>query len=148
MILHCNFEELGALKMGANSLLGEPGGEAWHVMAPMAPPVAAPPEGREEVLALRSRLSGDLTVETLADQRRVLKAISAIVGRLREEMDASILDSHPAGEGAVSSYFLYAHALSVLNRLVELGQEMEALIEVVTGAPPTRDVAATFLFPD
>lgn len=144
MILHCNFEELGALKMGANALLGEPGGDSSHVAAP----VAAPPQGREEVLALRPRLSGDLTMETLADQRRVLKAISAIVGRLKEEMDASILDSHPAGESAVSSYFLYAHALSVLNRLVELGQEMEALIEVVTGVPPTRDVAATFRFPD
>jgi hypothetical protein len=144
MILHCNFEELGALKMGANSFLGGTGGEA----SPVAAPVAAPPEGREEVFALLPRLSGDLTMETLAEQRRVLKAVSAIVDRLKEEMDAYILDSHPAGESAVSSYFLYAHALSVLNRIVELGQEMEALIEVVTGAPPTRDVAATFRFPD
>ena len=45
-------------------------------------------------------------METLAEQRRVLKGIDAIVSRLKEEMDASILATHPAEESAVSSYFL------------------------------------------
>ena len=94
------------------------------------------------------RMDGDLSVETLADQRRVLKGVAAIVSQLREEMDTSVLATHPADETAVSSYFLYAYALSVLKRLTELGQEMEALIEIVTGAPATDEVAATFRFPD
>ena len=140
MILRCNFEELGALRSGATALLGGSPGERA--------PVAAPPEGFEEVMALLPRLEGDLTVETLAEQREVLKAVSAIVERLKEEMDASVLATHPAGEVAVASYFLYAHALSVLNRVTELGQEMEALIEVVTGAPPTPETVASFRFPD
>jgi hypothetical protein len=140
MILRCNFEELGALKKGASALLSEDsGGRA---------PVAAPPEGRAEVEALLPRLSGDITMETLSDQRRVLRAVLAIVERLKEEMDASVLATHPAEESAVSSYFLYAHSLSVLHRIVELGQEMEALIEIMTGAPATPELAATFRFPD
>jgi hypothetical protein len=140
MILHCNFEELGALKRGATALLGDgSGGDA---------PVAAPPEGRAEVEALVQRLSGDLAIETLAEQRRVFKAVTAIVTRLREEMDLSIMAAHPADESSVAAYFLYAYALTVLVRLADMGEEMEALIEVVTGEPATPDMAETFLFPD
>ncbi|NNM07317.1 MAG: hypothetical protein HKO65_19645 [Gemmatimonadetes bacterium] len=140
MILHCNFEELGALRRGANGLLAERPEDHSAVVAP--------PEGFEEVEALFPRLHGDLSVETLAEQRRVLMGLSAIVSRLKEEMDASVLTTHPADESSVSSYFHYAHAMVVLNRATELGQEMEALIEVVTGAPVTPAVAATFRFPD
>ena len=140
MILRCNFEELGALRKGAHGLLGDCPEEGSHVVAP--------PEGMEEVQALLPRLSGDLTMETLADQRRILKAVATIVASLKDEMDVSIISAHPADEQAVSSYFLYAHALSVLNRVADLGQEMEALIEVVTGEPATPEVAATFRFPD
>jgi len=140
MILRCNFEELGALRKGAAGLLREGAGSRFAVVAP--------PEGLEEAEALIPRLVGDLSVETLADQRRILKGVVAIVSRLREEMDTSVLATHPADESAVSSYFLYAHALSVLKRLSELGQEMEALIEILTGGPATPEVAATFRFPD
>lgn len=140
MILRCNFEELGALKKGANGFLSENPGDGSAV--------AAPPEGREEVEALFPRLDGDLSMETLADQRRVQKGVSAIVAHLKDEMDVSVLAAHPADESAVSSYFLYAHALAVLARVSELGREMEALIEVVTGVPPTPEVAGTFRFPD
>jgi hypothetical protein len=139
VILSCNFEELGALKQGAAALLGEGLGEGA--------PVAAPPEGRAVVEALLPRLSGDLAIETLAEQREVFKAVAAIVAHLREEMDLSVMATHPADEIAVASYFLYAHALAVLARLSEMGQEMEALIEVVTGEPATPEIAATFLFP-
>lgn len=140
MILHCNYEELGALRKGANALLSERSGDGVLVVAP--------PEGWEEVQALLPRLSGDLTMETLSEQRQVLRGVTAIVGQLKEEMDAFILDAHPGDESAVSSYFLYAHALAVLHRVMGLGEEMEALIEVVTGEAPTKDVAATFQFPD
>jgi hypothetical protein len=140
MILRCNFEELGALRTGAAHLLEEPRGGNF--------PVAAPPEGREEVQALLPRLHGDLTVETLQEQRQLFRAVLAIVGRLKEDLDVSILAAHPADESAVASYFLYAHALAVLNRVSEIGQEMEALIELMTGAPATAVAAATFRFPD
>jgi hypothetical protein len=138
MILHCNYEELGALKQGASVLLGRGRGGGS--------PVAAPPEGRAEVEALLPRLNGDLTIETLVEQRWVARAIQAIVERLKEEMDLFIITSHPADESAVTSYFEYGHALAVLARVIEMGQEMEALIEVVTGAPPSPEVAKAFLF--
>jgi hypothetical protein len=139
MILFCNFEELSALKAGALSLLDRgPGREAT---------VAAPPEGRAEVEALLPRLDGDLSVNTLAEQRRILKGVAVIVECLKEEMDAAVLSMHPADEVAVAGYFLYGHALAVMGRLAEMGQEMEALIEVVTGAPATPEIAETFVFP-
>lgn len=139
MILHCNFEELGALKAGANALLAEGrGGGA---------PVAAPPEGQRELRALLPRLDGDLVIKTLAEQQRVSRAVHAIVGHLKDEMDLFIISAHPADELAVASYFHYGHALAVLARLAEMGQEMEALIEVVTGEPPSEELAKTFHFP-
>ncbi len=140
MILHCDFEELGALRQGAQAFLAREAGEGSFV--------AAPPEEAFLVEALLPRLSGDLAIRTLEEQRKLLKAVSAIVGTLREEMDLSILAAHPADEGAVASYFLFAHAYSVLGRLSEMGQEMEALIEVLTGAPPTPQAMRTFVFPD
>jgi hypothetical protein len=140
MLLRCNFEELGALRKGAAYLLGDE--------PRSASPVAAPPEGREEVQELLPRLSGDLTLETLAEQRRVLKAVMVIVARLKEDMDLSVLSAHPADESAVAAYFLYAHALGVLQRVSQIGQEMEALIEIMTGSPATQAAAATFHFPD
>lgn len=140
MILRCNFEELGALRQGARTLLahGSRGGAL----------VVAPPEGLEYVGALVPRLSGDLAVETLTEQRQLFLAVSAIVSTLREEMELAILSSHAADETAVADYFLFAHAFSVLGRLSEMGQEMEALIEVVTGSPPTPEAALSFVFPD
>ena len=56
--------------------------------------------------------------------------------------------THPADEGAVVAYFDFAHALSVQSRLAEVGREMEALIELVTGGPATDRLASEFVFPD
>ena len=139
MILRCNFEELGALRHGARTFLaqGARGGAA----------VAAPAEGAEQVEAFLSRLSGDLGVRTLAEQRQLFEAVSAVVGTLREEMELAIIAAHAADEAAVASYFLFAHALTVLARLSEMGQEMEALIEVVTGSLATPEAALSFVFP-
>ena len=140
MILNVNFEELQALRTGADSVLaaGEPVGVA----------VAAPPEERALVEALVAALEGDLSVDTLAEQREAETAIRTITEKLRVDMDAAVLEFHPAHEGAVAAYFDYAHARSVLHRLEELGAHMRALIELVTGEPATDDVARTFAFPD
>ena len=140
MIVHCNFEELTALKAGARQILDG--------YAPERGVVAAPPEEREQVVALLPRLNGDWSVQTLADERALRGAVTAIVEILRVEMEATVTSTHPADEGAVSAYFDFAHALSVLSRIEEIEQEMEALIELMTGGPVTDELTTRFVFPD
>ena len=140
MIVHCNFEELTALKAGARQVLD--GYAPEHGM------IAAPPEEREQVAALVPQLGGDFSVTTLAQQRSLLHAVSIIVGILRIEMESMVTANHPAHEGAVSAYFDFAHALSVQARLYEVGLEMEALAELVTDGPVTEQFARDFVFPD
>ncbi len=140
MIVHCNFEELTALKAGARQILDG--------YAPEPGVVAAPPEEREQVAALLPHLSGDLSIETLAQQRALCGAVAVIVEILRVEMETTITTMHPAHEGAVAAYFDFAHGLSVLSRLEELGHEMQALIELVTEGPITDALARDFVFPD
>ena len=110
--------------------------------------MAAPPAARAEVGALEERLVGDLSVDTLAEQRALASAVSAIVECLRVEMETLVGETHPAHEGAVAAYFDYAHSLSVLQRLREIGGEMEAMIEVMTGRPADVGAATGFHFPD
>jgi hypothetical protein len=140
VILYLSYEEVQALRQGARSFLREEGAGACAV--------AAPPTARAEVGALEERLVGDLDVNTLAQQRSLASAVSAIVECLRIEMETAVGETHPAHEGAVAAYFEYAHCLSVLARLREMGGEMEALIEVVTGKPADAEIAASFPFED
>ncbi len=140
MIVHCNFEELTALKAGAHQVLD--GYAPEHGM------IAAPPEERERVAALMPRLGGDFSVTTLTEQRSLLQAVTIIVGILRIEMESMVAAHHPADEFTVSAYFDFAHAFSVQGRLYEVGLEMEALVELVTGGPVTEDLARDFVFPD
>ncbi len=57
MILTFTFEKIGALKHGAEHLLGE--------RSRGQPSVAAPPEGWEEVVSLFPRLSGEVAATFL-----------------------------------------------------------------------------------
>ncbi|GMR13376.1 MAG: hypothetical protein BMS9Abin29_1583 [Gemmatimonadota bacterium] len=140
MIFRCNFEELSALRHGARAVLDE--------YSPEEAVVAAPPEDLEQVARVLPRLEGDLSIGTLREQRGLQKAVMAIVERLRVEMEVTVAATHPADEGAVTAYFDFAHAYSVLSRLDDIGLEMEALIELVTGASASDDIARTFVFPD
>lgn len=140
MILHCNYEELRAIREGARIILEEGGGEQS--------PVAAPPTERTRVQHLVPRLDGDLTVETLEEQRTVAAALETIVAALEADMEGAIAHRHPGHESAVKAYFEYAHAFAVLARVREMGEEMEAMIELVTGEEPTDESAESFLFPD
>lgn len=140
MILNVNFEELQALHSGAGAFLGET--EEPGVA------VAAPPEERALVEALVSLLEGDLTIDSLLEQQEIEVAVSAILAALHAEMDANILEMHPADEHAVAAYFDYAHCRAVQGRLREMGDHMRAMIELVTGQSPTQDMARTFAFPD
>ena len=140
MIVHCNFEELTALKAGAHQVL-----EGY---APEHGVIAAPPEEREHVVALLPRLGGDFSVTTVAEQRSLLHAVTIVVEMLRVEMETMVATNHPAHEVAVAAYFDFAHAFSVQTRLYEVGFEMEALVELVTGGPVTDEIARDFVFPD
>jgi hypothetical protein len=140
VILYVSYEEVRALRQGARSFLREdPLGGCV---------VAAPPAARAEVSALEEKLVGDIGVETLTQQRSLASAVSHVVECLRIEMETLVAETHPAHEGAVAAYFDYAHALSVLQRLREIGHEMEAMIEVVTGKPADAESAGSFHFPD
>lgn len=140
MILACNYEEMTALTHGARSFLadGEPEGA----------PVAAPSADRGAVEALLPRLTGDLSVRTLEEHRQVERAVEVLVVHLREEMHTQVLATHAAAEDAVAAYFDFAHALTVLRRIRDLGEEMRALVEVMTGRPPSARGSRSFVFPD
>jgi hypothetical protein len=141
MVLACNYEEVTALSHGARALLEESVGDAHS-------PVAAPTEAREAVEAILPRLTGDLAFTTLAEQQVAELAVDAIVAHLHEAMEVHVVATHPAAEEAVAAYFDFAHALSVLARLQDLGAEMRALVEVMTGRPVDYESSRTFHFPD
>lgn len=141
MILQFNYEELRALKQGAATVLRLEGSAERC-------PVAAPPAERARVEALVPQLDGDLSISTLDEQERVEEAVCTIVECLHSEMDAAVLAAHPADEGAVAAYFDYAHAITVLERVQEMGDHMRALIEIVTGDQADPAVASSFTFPD
>ena len=136
MILHCSFEELSALTDGIERVLTEAdrGG------------VAAPPDVLPDLEALAPRLTGDLDLETLAEQVSVDRAIEHLLDRAHERMDTTVLEQHPAAESAVQAYFDYAHILTVADRVRRIGAEMRALIELMTGEPPSEETAGSFSF--
>ncbi|MEX1257820.1 MAG: hypothetical protein WEG36_09385 [Gemmatimonadota bacterium] len=140
MILSCSFEEVSALSHGARSVLHE------RPVAPSA--VAAPSATRGAVESLLAGLDGGFSIRTLVEQRELEQGLRAIVERLREELDTCVLATHAANEEAVSAYFDFAHALSVLGRVMDLGEEMSALVELMTGGPANERSVREFVFPD
>lgn len=134
VILHCNFEELRALAAASETIVAD-----GHVH----PGVMASPEGVVMVEQLLPRLTGDVSIETLQDQRRVQKAVTFIVGDLHRRMDERIIATYPADEEAVALYFDYGYSRSVLYRLDQMGAEMEAIVELIGGG-----AAAGTTFPD
>lgn len=134
VILHCNFEELRALAAASETIVAD--GHAH-------PGVMASPEGVVMVEQLLPRLTGDVSIETLQDQRRVQKAVTFIVGDLHRRMDERIIATYPADEEAVALYFDYGYSRSVLHRLDQMGAEMEAIVELIGGG-----AAAGTTFPD
>lgn len=136
MILHCNFEELRALLAASELIVAEAHGRTGAVVAP--------PESVVMVEQLVPRLTGDVSIGTMADQQRVQGAVSFIVGDLHRRLDAQILATDPSNEDAVSLYFDYAHSRSVLDRVDRMGAEMSAIIELIGGGAQ----AVGMTFPD
>jgi hypothetical protein len=136
VILHCNFEELRALSSAIELMASEAGryGAA----------VAAPPEGMAKVEKLLPRLNGDVSIDTLDDQRHVREAVGILVADLLRRLDDKVLEFHPAHEEAVALYFDYAHGRTVLSRLDRMGAQMEAIIDLIAGDRS----AAGLSFPD
>ena len=140
MILHCTFEELSALSAGAERVLAEAGSGATVIVAP--------PEVVADVEVLLPQLTGDISLNTLAAQQSVARAITYIVAELKQRMDTAIIEEHAASEFAVGGYFEYAHALTIQDRVQRMGAEMAAMIELMTGRAPTAETIREFEFPD
>jgi hypothetical protein len=141
MIFHCNFEELRALASGGEAVVAVAEGEPSDTGA-----VSAPPEGVARVEMLLPRLTGDFSIDTLDEQRRVRDAVGVICDDLRARMDQRVIEYYPAHEEAVALYFDYAHTRGVLHRLDQMGAEMEAIADLITGGK--ADVAGGIEFPD
>jgi hypothetical protein len=141
MILYCNFEELTAISAAAERILQQ--SDAGGIE-----PVMAPPELVADIEALTGRDIGDMSITTLGQQRSVHRAMEHLLSEARRTMDHFVLQLHAADEQAVASYFEYAHILTVLERVRLIGEQMRAVIELVTGQAPTPDDLYEFTFPD
>ncbi|HSJ08677.1 MAG TPA: hypothetical protein VK928_02160 [Longimicrobiales bacterium] len=140
MILFLSFEELSALGASAEQVLAA-GSVAGHG-------IVAPPQFLAEVENFAQRLTGDIAVENIDDQRTMERVVDHLVASCRVRMDDMILMQHAAAESAVAAYFEYAHVLTVARRLRGIGLEMAALVELMTGDDPDSDAARRFSFPE
>lgn len=137
MILRISFEEIRAVNSAVERMLG----------GPLAGRVVAPPEALAELEGYVP-LEGDLSIETLGQQTRLLSAVDTVVAHLKRRMDAIIVDQYVGSDDAVNAYFDYANVLTLRARLEQVGREMAALITVMLDAAPSKEHADRIDFPD
>jgi hypothetical protein len=137
MILRISFEEIRAVNSAVERMLG----------GPLTGRVVAPPKALAE-LEVHLPLRGDISIETLSEQTRLLSAVDAVVAHLKRRMDAIIMDQYVGSDDAVNAYFDYANVLALRGRLERVGREMSALIDVMLDGPPSQDDADRIDFPD
>lgn len=137
MILKISFEEVTAMNSATERLLSSPSGGG----------VAAPPEVLAELEA-HLPLQGDMSILTLAQQQRLVRAMDYVLDHLKRRMDALIVELYVGADDAVNAYFDYANVLSLRSRLDPMGREMVALIELMTGSPPNPKTAEQVTFLD
>lgn len=137
MILRISFEEVTALNSAAERLLSAPGDGM----------VMAPPEALAE-LETRLPLEGDVSIRTLAEQSRLLRALDLVLAHLKRRMDAIIVEQYVGSDDSVNAYFDYANVLTTRNRLAGMGSEMEELLGQIAGGAPTSEDRRTVAFPD
>ena len=140
LILYLSFEELAALNTSAADVLAD--------NAAAAHGIAAPPQVIAEIEQLLTLLTGDIAVRSLDDQRRLLRAVRHLTLHARHRMDDTVTDEHPAAEAAVAAYFVYAHLLMVSVRLDAIGEEMAALIKLLSHDHPDSEAGRRFTFPE
>jgi hypothetical protein len=140
LILYLSFEELAALGSCAERLL--------LANSVSGHGIAAPPQLVAEVEQFSQRLTGDITITSLEDQRTLQLVVRNLLDRARAAMDEAVILQHAAAEAAVAGYFEYAHVLTVHNRLEAIGEEMSAIVQVMTGEDPESETGRRFSFPD
>lgn len=136
MILRLSFEEVTALNSAAERLLSAPGDGG----------VLAPPEAMAE-LESRLPLEGDISVLTMAEQARLLRAFDTVLNHLKRRMDVIIVEQYVGSDDSVNAYFDYANVLGTRAKLLGLGEEMTAIIELISGEGTGADVEG-LTFPD
>ena len=140
MILYLSFEELSSLRSATDRVLVSDA----HAGAG----IAAPPQVIADLEQLVPLLTGDITVSTLEQQRRMRAAVAHLFDDARIQMERAILDQHAAAESAIAAYFDYAHILAVLRQLDRLRDDMVAMVQVLTGDDPDSEAARRFCFPE
>lgn len=125
MILTISYEELQALHSGAHNLLEERNAAVGTLPVPR--------ETLVQVALLEEELGSYMSIETLEEQRRIRAAVQAVCDRSHAQMEEAVLERHPADEEAVSQYFNYAHCIGVLQRLDEIGAQLEAMRSLMRG---------------
>jgi hypothetical protein len=138
VIVRLDYEELSSLRDGAELAL-EP--------APLGGAVAATTAEQEQLEAIRSA-DGEISLTTLAQQRRLERALERILEAARERMDVLVVAQYVGSDDSVNAYFDYARVLTVLERVRVAGRRMSAIIELVTGQPPTPASSVDVSFPD
>ncbi len=124
MILELTYEEVTALNSAAERMLDAGGGG-----------VAAPPESLA-ALDERLPLQGDVAIDTVQDQTRLLVALDAVLDHLRHRMDALVLEQYVGADDAVNAYFDYANVLTARHRLLRIGHELRAVADVISETEP------------
>lgn len=140
MILHCTYEELAALGATASRVMSTAEGSSARV--------AAPPEALADVSLLQPQLCGDISMDTLEDQRVIERAVEYLLEELRDRMNEFILTQHVGSEDSINAYFDYAHVYTLRDRVRGIGREMVAMIELMTGSAPTTETSRAVTFPD
>ena len=138
MTLYLSFEELAALGSCAERLL--------LANSVSGHGIAAPPQLVADVEQFSHRLTGDIPIASLEDQRTLQLVVRNLLDRSRAAMDEAVIVQHAAAESAVAAYFEYAHVLTVSNRLAAIGEEMAALVHLMTGEDPESESGRRFSF--
>lgn len=140
MILYLSYEELAALGSCAERVL--------LANTVSGHGIAAPPQLVADVEQFSQRLTGDIAIASLDDQRSLQLVVKQLLDRSRAAMEEAVILQHAAAEGAVAGYFEYAHVLTVSHRLHAIGEEMAAIVQLMTGDDPDSEGGRRFSFPE
>ena len=140
MILYLSFEELSSLRSGTDRVLdAQPHAGAG---------IVAPPQVIADLEQLVPLLTGDISVATLEQHRRLRGSVAHLLDDARLQMEQAILEQHAAAESAIAAYFDYAHLLAVLRQLDRMRAEMAAMVQILTGDDPDSEAGRRFSFPE
>lgn len=126
MILELSYEEMTALNSAVERMRNAGRGG-----------VAAPPEALA-ALDERLPLQGDISVGTLSEHHRLLRAMDGVLRHLKQRMDVILVEQYVGADDAVNAYFDYANVFTARHRLHRMGEKMAAMADVIE-APDDRE---------